>query len=116
WRLGAVSGQVVDEQGEGVEGITISVIRGETTGGRGTLSPQQSAVTDDRGAYRITGLAPGDYTACALFSRRIAPVSAAMMDGNPELQRTISGSGASPPNGSGYRLGDFVMISGSGAI
>lgn len=115
WRFGAISGQVVDEQGEGVEGITISVIRGETSSGRSTLNSQTSAVTDDRGFYRVISLAPGDYTACALFSRRIAPTSPTMMEGNADMQRTISGSGGQPPSGSGYRVGDFVMISSSGS-
>jgi len=116
WRFAAVSGQVVDEQGEGVEGITISVVRGETVGGRRTLSVQQSGTTDDRGVYRITGLTPGDYSACALFSRHIAPVAAglAQTDGNMDMQRTLSGSGALSPSGSGYRVGEFMLISASG--
>jgi hypothetical protein len=118
WRFGAISGQVVDEQGEGVEGITISVVHGDTAGGRRTLGVQQTGVTDDRGVYRITGLAPGDYGACALFSRHIAPAAAAaaMMTGdNVEMQRSMSGSGGLSPSGSGYRVGEFVMISSSGS-
>jgi hypothetical protein len=116
WRFAAVSGQVVDEQGEGVEGITISVVRGETVGGRRTLSVQQSGVTDDRGVYRIAGLTPGDYSTCALFTRHIAPVAAglAQTEGNMDMQKTLSGSGAMSPSGSGYRVGEFMLISASG--
>ena len=115
WRSGAVMGQVLDEQGEAVEGITITVLRIATTGGRRTISMQQSATTDDRGMYRISGLTPGDYSVCALFSRHIAPVAAgvAQFSGNGDMQRTLSGSGALSPSGSGYRVGDLMLISSS---
>lgn len=117
WRSGAVTGQVLDEQNEAVEGITIMVVRIAMTGGRRTLAMMQSATTDDRGVYRIPGLTPGDYGVCALFSRHIAPVAAglAQSGGNAEMQRTLSGSGAMSPSGSGYRVGDLMLISASGS-
>jgi hypothetical protein len=116
WRNSAISGQVLDEQNEAVEGIAIMLVRSEMTGGRRVLSLQQSAVTDDRGVYRISGLTPGDYGLCAIFSRHIAPIAAslAQQSGGADMQRTLSGSGGLSPSGSGYRVGDYMMISGSG--
>lgn len=53
-RLGAVSGTVFDENGVGMPGMSVSAI---------TFDPRPkqagSAVTDDRGIYRIAGLEPG---------------------------------------------------------
>ena len=114
-RPGALTGQVRDERGDGVEGITMSLLRMTTSGGRRMLALARTATTDDRGAYRFANLRAGDYGVCALFSRHIAPVAAgvAQATGNGDQQRTISGSGGMSPSGSGYRVGDLVLISAS---
>ncbi len=51
--VGAILGRVVDGEGAPMEGVTVQVLQA----GRS----QQSATTDDRGQYRIGGLAPGKY-------------------------------------------------------
>jgi len=116
FRPGVVTGQVRDERGDGLEGISISLVRITSNGGKRNLSVARSTTTDDRGVFRVAGVSPGDYGVCALFSRRIAPVAAGLAQaaGNADLQRTLSGSGGNSPSGSGYRVGDFVLISGSG--
>ena len=116
WRFGVLTGQVLDEQNEAVEGISIFAVRIDTTAGRRSLRLQQSVTTDDRGVYRMTGLAPGEYGVCALFSRHIAPIAAGLAQasgtGN-DMRQTLGGSGAQSPSGSGYRVGDFMLISGT---
>ena len=114
-RPGVVAGQVRDERGDPVEGISISLLRVTSTGGKRSLTVTRSTTTDDRGVFRMAGVPSGDYGVCALFSRRMAPLAAglAQASGSSDQQRTMSGSGAQSPSGSGYRVGDFVLISSS---
>ena len=55
-RLGVISGRVLDENQIGLSNVTVYAYR---TGSKLRLA--QSAVTDDRGAYRVVGLEPGRY-------------------------------------------------------
>jgi hypothetical protein len=52
--VGAISGRVVDAEGQPVEGINVYA---ET----GAMSQRTGGVTDDRGQFRIGGLSPGKY-------------------------------------------------------
>ena len=52
--VGAISGRVLDAEGQAVEGINVYA---ET----GTASQRTGGVTDDRGQFRIGGLSPGKY-------------------------------------------------------
>ena len=61
WRLGAISGTLLDEAGEPVVDVRVIAWRSVFRGGRRQLTIATAARTDDRGAYRITGLNPGDY-------------------------------------------------------
>jgi hypothetical protein len=45
----------------GLAGEGVSVMQRTITGGRATLQTTGTATTDDRGAYRVAGLAPGKY-------------------------------------------------------
>jgi uncharacterized protein (DUF2141 family) len=58
-RLGAVSGTVVDENGEGFPNVTVQAVTVESRGVGGRVS--SSSITDDRGMFRIAGLKPGRY-------------------------------------------------------
>jgi hypothetical protein len=69
-RTGVITGRVVDEHGEPLEGIRIAVFNGRRYAGR-YLVPSSSPggpTTDDRGQYRITGLQPGRYFVSASAS------------------------------------------------
>ena len=61
WRVAAVSGVVVDEAGEPIPGVNVRAYRRAFIGGRARLRQAGGANTDDRGAYRIWSLSPGDY-------------------------------------------------------
>ena len=71
-RGGAISGRIVDETGGSLAGATVTVQR--VSGPEsypGTWGPGhngQLATTDDRGQFRIYGLAPGDYYVTARFA------------------------------------------------
>jgi hypothetical protein len=52
--VGAISGRVVDAEGQPVEGLNVYA---ET----GAMSQRTGGVTDDRGQFRIGGLSPGKY-------------------------------------------------------
>jgi protocatechuate 3,4-dioxygenase beta subunit len=61
-----VSGTVVDEHGEPVEGISISAFQlGRLESWTTVRSSTLPRTTDDRGHYRLTGLDPGTYLVAA---------------------------------------------------
>jgi protocatechuate 3,4-dioxygenase beta subunit len=69
-RAAVVSGRVADEAGEPMQGVIVSALRKPTAEEmeehshrpqRERLIQTASAITDDRGEYRIFGLKPGEY-------------------------------------------------------
>lgn len=56
-----IYGEVKNEAGDPVEGITVGVQRWETTNGRRRLQPNGESSTDDEGNFRISELTPGTY-------------------------------------------------------
>ena len=74
YRGGVVAGRVLDEFGEPAVGVEIAVLRrepGDGGGVRTTPSPI-TPTTDDTGAFRVWGLAPGDYLVGARPNRFVA--------------------------------------------
>ncbi|MEW5981787.1 MAG: carboxypeptidase-like regulatory domain-containing protein [Acidobacteriota bacterium] len=69
-RPGAIEGRVVDEFGDGAPNITVQAYRIEYAAGARRLMPAGGRTpirpTDDRGHFRIFGLAPDSYYLCAL--------------------------------------------------
>ena len=61
WKPGAISGVVKDEAGDPVVGVFVRAIVRVRIQGRDDLAAGPMTVTDDRGAYRISGLVPGRY-------------------------------------------------------
>ena len=57
---GGISGMVTDSAGGALPGVTVRVTRNGSLAG--------TALTDGRGAYRVTGLAPGNYDVVAALS------------------------------------------------
>jgi protocatechuate 3,4-dioxygenase beta subunit len=60
-RAAAVGGRVVDERGEPVAGVFVRALAKLRVQGRDELATGPVTHTDDRGAYRLAGLAPGRY-------------------------------------------------------
>jgi protocatechuate 3,4-dioxygenase beta subunit len=64
WRALAIEGRVVDEFGEPMAGVEVSALIAGTGQRLPTSGPYQFS-SDDRGLFRIYGVAPGRYTVCA---------------------------------------------------
>jgi hypothetical protein len=60
-RGGVITGTILDEFGEPVAGANVSTLRFRYFNGARRLTPSGGASTDDRGMFRVYGLAPGDY-------------------------------------------------------
>ncbi len=66
---GVIAGRVLDEDGEPVQGVQVSVLRRQFFRGKRQLMPSGASATDDLGEYRIFGLAPGKYYLSATYRR-----------------------------------------------
>jgi hypothetical protein len=60
-RGSAITGRVSDEFGDPITGARVQVLRSQFQQGRRRLMPASGAQTDDTGAFRVFGLAPGEY-------------------------------------------------------
>lgn len=61
-RGGVITGRIVDDAGEPVAGTMVNAMRFQFMGGTRRLMPTGGGdTTDDQGAYRLYGLAPGEY-------------------------------------------------------
>lgn len=71
WRPAVISGSVRDDRNDPVVGLTVRAYRRDEQPGHTTLREVALAVTDDTGAYRLTGLVPGDHVV-GLSHQRLA--------------------------------------------
>jgi Carboxypeptidase regulatory-like domain len=77
--LSVITGKVVDEDGEPLDGVTIMALRNGYNAGAKTLQQVSAAQTDDRGIYRMFDVQPGRYYLSAQAQRQfrmIAPQNA----------------------------------------
>ena len=65
FRMSAISGLVIGEDGEPVMYATVQVYRYDMSSGVRRAQPAGGGQTDDRGQYRIYGLQPGEYVVAA---------------------------------------------------
>ena len=119
-RGAVVSGTVLDDRGEPAVGATVYVYGGSATG-TSVRTQQESGKTDDRGAYRVAQLPPGDYVVGVPQMEITTPL--AQMEGLLQMASSLgadmrsfgdsfaSGAGAGP---SGLRLGDLMLSTLSG--
>ena len=74
WRLGTIAGRVFDEHGDPVVGASIRGYSMELIAGiPRLLASSLVATTDDRGAYRLAGLVPGQYRIGVLSVQQTVP-------------------------------------------
>lgn len=67
---GVITGRVLDEDGEPMQGASISAMRFRTMRGKRELVPAEVTGTDDRGEYRLFTLAPGKYFLSATYRKQ----------------------------------------------
>ncbi|PYV84524.1 MAG: hypothetical protein DMG05_24485, partial [Acidobacteria bacterium] len=66
-RGGVIEGRVLDSDGEPVAHTQVMMERYMTLEGKRTLRPMEGGSTDDRGQFRIFGIAPGKYYVSARY-------------------------------------------------
>ncbi len=89
--LSVISGKVVDENQEPLDGVNITVMRYTYNSGTKMLQVFSSSQTDDRGQYRIFDLQPGRYLLAATAQNR--QVRQAMAQGNDRVHSMIPEEG-----------------------
>jgi hypothetical protein len=70
---GAISGRVYNANGQPLGAIEVLAMKAFYPGGRRTLTPVQSVMTNDLGEYRLFWLAPGRYYVSAVHSKAQGP-------------------------------------------
>jgi len=127
WKHAVITGAVVDDAGEPAVGVTVQVARRVMMAGRARFVPGQTTKTDDRGAYRINGLVPGNYVVvvpqtptaipAAVMSSVIDSVTGNGPAGGGLAMLDIMTSGIDPTTAmmGGVRIGDY-MVSSSGLL
>jgi hypothetical protein len=122
WKYAAISGALVDDAGEPLVGVSVQAMRRSYELGRPQFSNAASSSTDDRGAFRLSSLTPGDYVMCVTATQSTVPVALAeayaqaRLTGATDLSRELSASGASTAlgfGGGGIRVGDYLVQSSS---
>jgi len=66
WRLGSISGRVVDERGEPLVGVAVQAYTNGTITGNDYLLGGPLATTDDEGMYHLPRVEPGRYAVAVL--------------------------------------------------
>jgi protocatechuate 3,4-dioxygenase beta subunit len=103
WKVAAIGGTVTDERGDPLVNIVVRALPRRTVGGRRLASlesgPTYTAVTDDRGIYRLALLPPGDYIVAVPVTATSWPKS---------LSRLLAAGGA---RGGGNELTSAVQAS-----
>ena len=79
-RLGAINGRITDERGEPAVGAYVRVLMPFVLAGTPQLAVGPAATTDDRGEYRIAGLAPGQYIVAVPSVQHSVPAAASVAD------------------------------------
>ena len=130
WKFGVITGTVLDDAGEPAIGLAVQVARRVMAAGRVRYVPAWSARTDDRGAYRISSIVPGDYLVVlpqaqvsmptAIMSGLIDAVTSGNTTGSSGagmMMMDLMSSGVMPTDAmtGGVRIGDF-MVAGSGSV
>jgi hypothetical protein len=78
---GIVSGRILDEDGEPLEAVTVSLLRQQSFMGQRRLGGQGAGQTNDRGDFRITNVPPGKYQ---VLVQRLAMGGAPIQQGKEE--------------------------------
>lgn len=133
WRTATITGVVTDERGEPRPGIDVRAMRRSFVRGQPRLAaqvpqmigPPLSTQSDDRGVYRISGLAPGDYVVVSPQTQMAMP--AAVLEGamksvsSGDVQGLMTASVDVAISGgallqTGMRVGDQIVGTQSGQL
>jgi hypothetical protein len=104
---GVIDGRVKFEDAEAAMGVPVQAYRKTYSRGRLTYLMTGAARTNDRGEYRIPGLAPGAYVVVAIYNRPLRPKRE---DDDPMSAPDSEMSYASTFFSSGHELTDAVPL------
>ncbi|MSO50007.1 MAG: carboxypeptidase regulatory-like domain-containing protein [Acidobacteria bacterium] len=124
WKYAAVSGTITDDANAPAVNVTVWAFRRTFASGLPRYAPSGLGRTDDRGAYRISGLAPGDYVVVVQQTQTTMPVASmnAAMDsmlsgmGMAAAVVELAAAGVMPTGGTGVQVGDQLVSATSGAL
>jgi hypothetical protein len=80
WRPGAISGTITDEAGEPIVGAPVRVLAHVMVAGRPQIAAGTIGRTDDRGWYRVAGLAKGRYVVMVPSVQASVPADTTLVD------------------------------------
>ena len=95
-RGGVITGRVADEDGESLARAIVSVVRYQYLRGERQLMPAGIDQTDDRGQYRIFGLAPGDYYVTATAGGMAEQIMRSVLEATPPTGDPAENVGYAP--------------------
>jgi hypothetical protein len=80
WKPATIAGTIRDEAGDPIIGLEVRALKRTLTAGRWRFGEYYSNIkydarTDDRGAYRISDLTPGEYIVVVPLTSAVAPAS-----------------------------------------
>ncbi len=95
FRFATISGFVSDQSGEPAVAVQVRAYRRSLTAGRRVLTQAATGVTDDRGAYRLFNLIPGEYVVSVPSVQNSVPANMQLQGRmSPDLLATaMSGGG-----------------------
>lgn len=96
-RGGVISGTVFSEDGEPMAQTQVQVWRLAMNNGIKRLQRSNGASTDDRGAYRISGLQPGDYLVSATANNSDQMMADRMLADTSLIEQAIASGAIQPP-------------------
>ena len=117
WRNGGLGGRIVDDAGEPMVGIPVSVFSRVTDWGGPITQLDAMVLTDDRGMYH-KDVTPGDYVVGVLAATTTVPASAvqgflqAQAEGGATFEKYMSDlttQGSLLPRGVGARVGNLMV-------
>jgi hypothetical protein len=96
WRRSVLSGAVLDEAGEPVVDVLVWAVRRRIFAGHPQMELTTAVRTDDRGAFRLSGLVPGEYTVLLPAMTTSGPITFSGGNAPMEWAQTMTGVGAAP--------------------
>ena len=122
WRAAVLAGRVIDDNGDPLVGVEVRALRQTFIAGRRQSETPIRTKTDDRGAFRYSGLLPGSYVIAVLSNLLSEPpgFSAAMSAvGDRSYLQTMTAIGSAPiqfERAGGVTGGERPLVSSLGPM
>jgi hypothetical protein len=106
WKLGIITGRVVDEAGEPFVGLNVWILTRLTIGGGPVMQQFTTAQTDDRGQY-LASVPPGSYVVAVLAAPTTMPAETL----DEYLRTRVDGASAATPLATALTAGGMPTAS-----